>query len=76
MNVESDLIFVIGMICGLLAIPPLIGAFSEGRTPRTAAIMIMISAGLIVTAVLQNPGGYSFEEAPDVFFRVIAGLLN
>lgn len=76
MNVDPDTIFVIGMVIGILAIPALIGAFSESRTPRTAAILVMISAGLIAVAVLQKPGGYKVSEAPDVFFRVVAKIVN
>jgi hypothetical protein len=73
---DSDLIFVIGLIVGVLAIPALLSAFSESRPPRAAAIMIMISAGLIAVAVLQKPGGYSVQEAPDIFTRVIGRLVN
>jgi hypothetical protein len=36
----------------------------------------MIAAGLIVVAVLQKPGGYSVQEAPDVVFGVVGRLLN
>jgi len=74
MTSDPDLIFVIGMVTGLLAIPALIGAFSESRTPRAAAIMVMISAGLIAVAVLQKPGGYTISSAPDVFMTVVRDL--
>lgn len=76
MNVDPDLVFVIGLVVGLLSIPSLIGAFSESRPPRAAAIMVMIAAGLITVAVLQKPGGYSVQEAPDVVLRVVGRLLN
>ena len=76
MNIDPDYIFVIGLVVGLLAIPALIGAFSESRPPRAAAIMVLISAGLISVAVLQKPGGYSVREVPDVFMRVVADIVN
>ena len=71
----NDVFLVIGCIIIALAIPSIISAFSESRTPRAAAIMIMIGGGLIVTAVTQHPGGYSFDELPDVFVRVVGYVL-
>ena len=76
MTLDADLIFVIGVIVGLLAIPALLSAFSESRAPRAAAIMVMIAAGLITVAVLQKPGGYTVEQTPDVFMGVIARMVN
>jgi hypothetical protein len=76
MVIDTDLIFVIGLIVGVLAIPALLSAFSESRTPRAAAMMVMISAGLIAIATLRKPGGYSVEEAPEVFFAVVGRLVN
>ncbi|QDC11692.1 hypothetical protein FHY55_17940 [Oceanicola sp. D3] len=73
---DPDVIFVIGMVVGLLAVPALIGAFSESRTPRAAAIMVLISAGLISVAVLRKPGGYSLSTAPDVFMNVVSSIVN
>ncbi|MGR3796031.1 hypothetical protein [Vannielia litorea] len=76
MTIDPDVIFVIGMVVGLLAIPALIGAFSESRPPRAAAIMVLISAGLISVAVLRKPGGYTVSGAPEVFMRVIGDIVN
>jgi len=59
---------------GGFSIPSILGAFSEGRPPRVAAIMLMIASGLIVLAVLNQPGGYTVAELPDVFVRVFARL--
>jgi len=69
---NNDLFLVLGIVIGALAVPSIIGAFSESRTPRAAAIMLMISGTLIAVAVTQQPGGYSFGDIPDVFVRVIA----
>ena len=73
---DPDLILVIGMVIGVLSIPSLLGAYSESRTPRAGAIMVMIAAGVISVAIMQNPGGYTFGELPDVFFNVVARVLN
>lgn len=73
---DADLIFVLGLIFALLAFPALVSAFSESRAPRSAAVLLVLSAGMIVYASYQNPGGYSVEDAPDIFFGVIADLVN
>jgi hypothetical protein len=74
--VNPDLFLVIGLIVGALAIPAVISAFSESRPPRAAAIMVMISAGLLLVAVLEKPGGYTIGEVPEVFMGVVADLVK
>jgi hypothetical protein len=74
--VDPDQALVIGIIIGALSIPAVIGAFSEGRPPRSAAILFMIAAGLIVTATFIKPGGYTFNEIPDTVAAVVSGWLN
>jgi len=76
MTVDPDLIFVIGLIVGILAVPALLSAFSESRAPRAAAIMIMIAAGLVAIAVIQKPGGYTLNEAPEILFSVVGRIVN
>lgn len=68
---DTDLFLVLGVGISILAMPALIGAFSESRPPRAAAIMVMIGGGLIVLAVTQHPGGYALTEVPDALTRVI-----
>ncbi len=72
----NDLFLVLGLVIGTLAIPSLIGAFSESRPPRAAAILGMVGCGLIAIAVTQQPGGYSFAEIPQVFARVAAHYMR
>ena len=73
---NSDLMLVIGLVIGVLVIPALLNAWTEGRTPRAAAIMVMIAIGLVVGAVRMHPGGYALADVPDVFFRVLGRLIN
>ncbi|TCM84613.1 hypothetical protein [Rhodovulum steppense] len=68
---QADLYLVIGSIVGLLAVPALLSAFAHGHAPRAGAIMVLISGGLIALAVMQNPRGYTVEQLPAVFARVI-----
>ncbi|WP_420860172.1 hypothetical protein [Marivivens marinus] len=73
---DTDLFFVIGLIIAGFSIPPIIGALSEGRAPRTAAIAILIGGGLVALAVNERPGAYSVSEIPDAFVRVVGRYIN
>jgi hypothetical protein len=73
---DPDLLFVIGVVTLLFSIPSILGAFTDGRPPRAAAIMIMIGGGLIGLAIYQRPGSYTFETVPDVFYTVIGRYIG
>jgi hypothetical protein len=72
---NSDLMLVVGLVVAALSLPAILNAWSEGRTPRAGAIMVMIAIGLIVAAIQSKPGGYTVAEVPEVFFRVLGRLL-
>jgi formate-dependent nitrite reductase membrane component NrfD len=76
MPLDNDLILVIGIILGALAIPSLLASFAESRPPRTGAILVLISGVLIAVALTRQTTGYSFAELPDVFLRVIGRYTN
>lgn len=69
---QSDLFLVLGIIIAGLALPAIFGALADRRAPRTPAIMVMIGGGLIAIALSQKPGGYTLEEVPHAFVRVVA----
>lgn len=73
---SNDQILVIGMIICILAIPSLIGAYSEGRAPRAGAIMVLIGGVLLSVALTQKSGGYTFAEIPHIFMRVVGEAIN
>ena len=73
---NTDLFLVIGVMLGVLAIPTLLGAYSEGRPPRAASIMVLISGTLVLLAVMNQPSGYAIEDVPDAFVRVFGRYLN
>ncbi|MFN3647356.1 MAG: hypothetical protein ACK4S2_12690 [Gemmobacter sp.] len=73
---NSDLMLVVGLVVGVLALPALLNAWTEGRAPRAGAILVMIAIGLIFAAARTKPGGYSVDEVPEVFFRVLGRLLG
>ncbi len=73
---DTDLFYVVGLVIAVFSIPPIIGAISDGRAPRAAAIMVLIGGGLIALAVNDRPAAYTLKTTPDVFIRVVARVIN
>lgn len=67
-----DLSLSIGLVILAFAIPSIVSAYSEGRAPRIAAVMLIIGGGLALYAVTQKPGGYTLFDVPQAFVRVVA----
>ncbi len=68
----QDIYIVIGILLAGFSIPSMFGALADRRSPRVAAIAIMIGGSLILLALSQKPGGYTFDDIPRAFIRVIA----
>lgn len=73
---SSDFALVLGTICFALAFPPLLGAFSSGRPPRTSILLFVVAGGLILWALSRSATGYTITELPQVYLRVFRGLVN
>ena len=73
---DPDLALILGLVLGILSIPSIIAAFSEGHAPRVAALVIVAAGALVVYAIQSRPGGYSIMEIPDVFVRVVARFIT
>ena len=73
---DPDLFLVIGLVIAVLTIPAMLTAFTEGRTPRAAAIMVLIAGVLIVLALSRHPNGYSIADIPNAFVRVFDRYIN
>ena len=73
---DTDLYLTIGIILGLLTLPSLLNAWTEGRPPRLGAILLMVSIILIVVALTQRPSGYTFGEVPQAMLKVFGRLFN
>ncbi|WP_246831244.1 hypothetical protein [Pseudotabrizicola formosa] len=76
MAMDSDVIFVIGAVLLALSIPSMVSAFADSRPPRAAVIILLIGGTLVVIALGQKPGGVALAQIPDIFFRVIARVVN
>lgn len=66
----ADILFIVGLLCALLAIPAGFTALSDRRMPRVAAILVLLAGGLIIAAVSMNPGAYSAAAVPEVVKRL------
>jgi hypothetical protein len=74
--VDTDLVLTSGLLLGLLSVPSLLSAWAEVRVPRLGAVMVLGAFGLVLTALMVRPGGYGFNEVPDVVLGVFARLVN
>ncbi len=72
----SDFFLVGGIVLAALAVPALLSAYSEGRAPRSAALLFIAAGICIVYAVMTTPGGYGVQDVPHAFARVFARFLN
>lgn len=73
---QFDIYLVIGLIVLVFTIPSIVSSFSEGRAPRIAAIMLLIGGGMVGYALTQKGGGYTIEDIPRAFVRVVGHYLN
>ena len=72
---DPDLTLVIGIVLGVFSVPSILSALSEGRAPRVAAFTIIASGALILWAISSHPGGYSLNDVPGAFVRVVAKFI-
>ena len=73
MAAYTDLIMCLGVLAIFLAFPAAVGSFSRGAPPRGAILSLVVGGTMIVYANSSRPGGYSMEEMPSLFLRVISG---
>lgn len=73
---DLELIFVLGCVVTAFAIPAIVSAFSDGRTPRYPALIILIGVVMISYEVNGRPGAFNFDTLPDVFAKVIGRYIG
>ncbi len=73
---DLDLIFVLGCIITVFAVPAIVSAFSDNRTPRYPALIILIGVVMVGYAINGRPGAFTFETLPDVFMRVVGRYIG
>lgn len=72
---DSDLALVLGVIIGLMSIPSILSAMTDGRAPRASALTILIAGLLIIFAIQTHPGGYQISDVPHAFVVVVARFM-
>ena len=73
---DTDLIFIVGVVICVLAIPAILSAFMDGRAPRAPSLIVLIGALMIGYAVRERPMSYTLAAVPDVFMRVVASFTH
>ena len=73
---DTDLALVMGLVIAGFSVPSIVSAFSEGRAPRVAAIAAIVGGGMVVWAVQGHPGGYTLNDIPEVFVRVVGRFIG
>ncbi|MEL7149232.1 MAG: hypothetical protein AAGK71_00790 [Pseudomonadota bacterium] len=73
MAAYTDLIMCLGVLAIFLAFPAAVGSFSRGAPPRGAILSLVVGGSMIVYANSSRPGGYSVEEMPNLFVKVLTG---
>lgn len=72
---DPDLALTVGLLIAAFSIPSIMSALSDRRAPRASALTVLIAGGLVIYAVREEPGGYSFDRIPDVLVEVAARYL-
>jgi formate-dependent nitrite reductase membrane component NrfD len=73
---DTDLVLTIGIVLAVLSVPSLLAAWAESRAPRLGAIMLIAALGMVVSALWVKPGGYAFDQIPDVMIGTVSRLLH
>jgi formate-dependent nitrite reductase membrane component NrfD len=73
---DTDLVLTIGIVLAVMSVPSLLAAWAESRAPRIGLVLAVAAIGMIVTALMTRPGGYSLSEVPTVMLGVVSRGLN
>lgn len=68
---DPDTSLIAGLVLAVFSLPAVVSAFSDGRTPRVAAIVMIMAGGLMAYALTTKQGGYRMQDIPQVFFHVV-----
>ena len=73
---DTDLILTMGIVLLVLSFPSLLSAWVEGNPPRLGSVMLIVALGMILTAVLNEPGGYDLNQVPTVMISIVSRWFN
>ncbi|CUH78272.1 hypothetical protein [Tropicibacter naphthalenivorans] len=72
---QPDTLLVVGLLFLVLSIPAIVSAWTDGRAPRGAAIVLVWGAGMILYAMRIKEGGYRWSDIPDAVYTVIGQVV-
>jgi len=72
---DPDTLFVLGLFLGILSVPSMVSAWSEGHVPRVASVVAILAGALMVWAHSQKAGGYTFDEIPHLIVKVVGKFI-
>mgnify|MGYP000598545871 CR=1 FL=1 len=72
----SDYLLTSGLVLGLFSIPAMLAAYADLRTPRASMASFILAVAIMVFAYVQQPGGYTLADVPNVVVRVIAEIIR
>lgn len=72
---DPDVALVIGLVLAVFSIAGMVSAFSNGQAPRASAITVLIAGGLVLLAINAKPSGYTLQDIPEAFARVVRLVL-
>ena len=75
-GIAFDLWLVGGLAILVLSIPAFVSAWSDRRTPRLAAVLILLGGGMVLFPLTEAPGGYGLADVPEAAIRVIAWIVR
>jgi len=71
---DTDLIFVVGVLVAAVSVPSILTSFIDQRSPRAGAIGVLVGGGFIVFASMNKVGGYSLNDVPELIVQVIGNF--
>ncbi len=71
-----EALLVGGCLLAALSIVSLVSAWADRRSPRLAAIFVVVSGGVLLTAVGKADDGFQLVDIPLAFVEVITSFLK
>lgn len=71
-----EILLVSGCVLGVLSVVAVLTALVDGRRPRVAALVAVMSGGLVVWSTQVSPHALQFSDIPEAFVTVVAAVLN
>ncbi|PWE32435.1 hypothetical protein DDZ14_10245 [Maritimibacter sp. 55A14] len=67
---------VVGIVLAAFSLPAIVAAWSDRRSPRAAAIVLVIGLGTVAVAIFTWPGPFGASDVPEAFVKVAGSILN